>query len=253
MFNIAINTFREITRNKFLYLILVFALVFIVFSISLWALSLGNEWKVIVDFWLAMIEIFGLVGVLFVWSQLLFNEIEWKTIFLILSKPIKRSDFILGKFVWFSMTIFLIIFLQSILFLWVLFVQWIEINSLILFSLLFSFLKLEILLSIVLFFSTFMSNMLTIIVSVLIYFISHSLTLVLDMVQRTKNIIAVYASKFVALIFPPLEAINIKDYIGSFRDFSFLYLVSNTAYSLVYIVLIMSFTVLIFNRKKFEG
>ncbi len=253
MFNIAINTFREITRNKFLYLILVFALVFIIFSISLWALSLWNEWKVIVDFWLAMIEIFGLVWVLFVWSQLLFNEIEWKTIFLILSKPIKRSEFILGKFIGFSMTIFLIILLQSLLFLGVLLFQWIEINTLILFSLLYSFLKLEILLSIVLFFSTFMSNMLTIIVSVLIYFISHSLTLMLDMIQRTQNVIAIYASKILVLIFPPLEAINIKDYIGSFKDFSALYLVSNTFYSLLYIALIMTFSVLIFNRKKFEG
>jgi len=253
MFNIAINTFREITRNKFLYLILVFALVFIVFSISLWALSLWNEWKVIVDFWLAMIEIFWLVWVLFVWSQLLFNEIEGKTIFLILSKPIKRSEFMLGKFLGFSMTILLIIILQSLLFLWILLLQWIDINLLILFSLLFTFLKLEILLSIVLFFSTFMSNMLTIVVSVLVYFISHSLTLLLDMVQRTQNIIAIYASKTLVLIFPPLEAINIKDFIGSFRDFSALYLLSNTIYSLFYIIIIITFSVLIFNRKKFEG
>ena len=253
MFNIAINTFREVTRNKFLYLILVFALVFIIFSVSLWALSLGNEWKVIVDFWLAMIEIFWLVWVLFVWSQLLFNEIEGKTIFLILSKPIKRSEFILGKFLGFSMTIFLIVFLQSLVFLWVLLVQWIQIDTLILSSLVFSFLKLEILLSIVLFFSTFMSNMLTIIVSVLVYFVSHSLTLVLDMVRRTQNEIAIYASKWLTLVFPPLEAINIKDFIGSFRDFSAVYLLSNMAYSFFYIVVIMFFAVVIFNRKKFEG
>jgi len=64
-----------------------------------------------------MIEIFGLIGVLFVGSQLLFKEVEGKTIFLILSKPIKRQDFILGKFFGFSATIFLIVFLQAILYL----------------------------------------------------------------------------------------------------------------------------------------
>ena len=90
MLNIALNTFKEIVRNKFLYLILFFAFVFIIFSIALWQLTIWDDNKIIVDFWLAMIEIFWLVSVLFVWSQLLFNEIEWKTIFLILSKPIKR-------------------------------------------------------------------------------------------------------------------------------------------------------------------
>jgi len=64
-----------------------------------------------------MIEIFGIIGVLFVGSQLLFKEVEGKTIFLILSKPIKRRDFILGKFFGFSGTILLIIFLQAALYL----------------------------------------------------------------------------------------------------------------------------------------
>lgn len=64
-----------------------------------------------------MIEIFGLIGVLFVGSQLLFKEVEGKTIFLILSKPIKRQDFMLGKFFGFSGTIGLIVLFQSILYL----------------------------------------------------------------------------------------------------------------------------------------
>ena len=109
MLNIAKNTFKEIVRNRFLYLILFFAFVFIIFSLALGKLTIGQSEKVIVDFGLGMIEIFGLIGVLFVGSQLLFKEVEGKTIFLILSKPIKRQDFILGKFFGFSATIFLII------------------------------------------------------------------------------------------------------------------------------------------------
>ena len=61
MLNIALNTFKEIVRNKFLYLILFFAFVFIIFSVALWQLTLWDDNKVIVDFWLAMIEIFWLV------------------------------------------------------------------------------------------------------------------------------------------------------------------------------------------------
>ncbi len=253
MFNIATNTFKEIVRNKFLYLILFFAFVFIVFSISLWKLTIWDDQKIIVDFWLAMIEIFWIVGVLFVWSQLLFKEIEWKTIFLILSKPIKRYEFIVGKFLGFSGTIFLIILLQSILFLAVLIMKDIAIDYLIVWSLIFTFFKLEILLWIVFFLSTFMSNMLTILVALMVYFLSHSFSLLLTMAERTKNEIVVYFTQGLQLIFPPLEALNIKDVIGNFREFSINFFIFNSFYSIVYLAIILVLTVLIFERKKFES
>jgi len=253
MLNIALNTFREITRNKFLYLIVFFAFVFIIFSLSLWKLTIWDDSKIVVDFWLAMIEIFWFLSVLFVWSQLLFKEIEWKTIFLILSKPIKRYEFIVWKFLWFSLCILAIIALQAILFLGVIFIKDIEITKLILFSLFFTFLKLEILLSFVFFFSTFMSNMLTIIVSVMIYFISHSFSLLLDLIWATKNVLMINAIKILQLIFPPFEALNIKDVIWSFTDFKALYFIFNTFYSIAYLFLIIIFTILIFNKKKFEN
>lgn len=253
MWNIALNTFKEIVRNKFLYLILVFAFLFIIFSLSLWKLTIWEDQKVITDFGIAMIEIFGFIGVLFVGSQLLFKEIEGKTIFLILSKPIKRYEFILWKFFWFSLVIFLITFLQSILYLIVLYFKWIEIESLILFSLLFIFLKLIILIAIVLFFSTFMSNMLTIIVSMMIYFISHSFSLLLDLILRTQIVFLEFFVKILQLLFPPFEAINFKDYIGSFVQFETTFFMQNIVYSVVYLGLVLFFTVLIFNKKKFEN
>lgn len=253
MFNIAANTFREIVRNKFLYLILFFAFVFIVFSLALGKLTIGDDQKIIVDFGLAMIEIFWLVWVLFVWSQLLFKEIEWKTIFLILSKPIKRYEFILWKFLGFSGTVLLIVLLQSILFLWVLFTKWIAFDSLILWSLLFTFFKLEILLSIVFFLSTFMSNMLTILVALMVYFLSHSFSLLLTMAERTKSEIVVNVTQWVQLLFPPMEALNTKDVIWTFSDFSVSFFLLNSLYSIIYLALILVVTVLIFDRKKFEA
>lgn len=253
MLNIALNTFKEIVRNKFLYLILVFAFLFIIFSISLGKLTIWEDQKVVTDFWIAMIEIFGFVWVLFVWSQLLFKEIEWKTIFLILSKPIKRYEFILGKFFGFSLIIFLITFLQSILYLIVLYFKAIEIESLIVFSLIFIFLKLIILVWIVLFLSTFMSNILTIIVSIMIYLVSHSFSLLLDLVLRTKIIFLEFWTKLLQLLFPPFEALNTKDYIGSFAKFDISFFLQNIAYSLVYLALTLFFTILIFNKKKFEN
>lgn len=253
MLNIALNTFREITRNKFFYLIIFFAFVFILFSVSLWKLTIWDDSKIIVDFGLAMIEIFWFLSVLFIWSQLLFKEIEGKTIFLILSKPIKRKEFIIWKFFGFSICIFLIILLQSILFFTVLYLKDISISFLIPWSLIFTFFKLEILLAMVFFFSTFIWNMLTILVSVMVYFISHSFSLLLDLVWRTENALAIGSVKIFQLLFPPFESLNIKDVIWSFTDFKPLFFLFNTGYSITYLFIIIVFTVLIFNKKKFEN
>lgn len=253
MINIALNTFKEIIRNKFLYLIIFFALVFIISSLALGKLTIGDDNKVIIDFGLAMIEIFSFISVLFVGSQLLFKEVEGKTIFLILSKPINRYEFIIWKFLGFSMVIFLVVLFQSLLYIGVLLFKSIQIDYLIVWALFFTFLKLEILLAIVLFLSTFMSNILTILVSVMFYFIAHSFSTIIDLVVRLHNQVLVYLIKFLQVLFPPFEAINLKDSIWSFSNFPLSYLVWNTFYSLFYLALILFFTVLIFNRKNFEN
>lgn len=253
MLNIAKNTFKEIVRNRFLYLILFFAFVFIIFSLALWKLTISNtENKVIVDFGLAMIEIFGLIWVLFVGSQLLFKEVEGKTIFLILSKPIKRQDFILGKFFGFSATIALIIAFQAILFLGVLFLKGIDVSYLILWALFFTFLKLEILLAIVFFFSTFMSNIMTIMVSLMCYLIAHSFSTLLDMFARMWDLMLFRAIQGLQLLFPPMQALNIKDVIGGFSDFPIQFFLFNSFYSLLYITLILFFATRIFTKRNFE-
>ena len=234
-------------------MIIFFAFVFILFSIVLGTLTIWDDKKIITDFWLSMIEIFGILWVLFVGSQLLFKEVEGKTIFLILSKPIKRYEFILGKFLGFSATTFLIILLQSILYLWVLYFKEIEITHLIIFSLFFIFLKLESLLALVFFFSSFMSNMITILVSILFYIAWHSFSLLLELVHRTKNEIIIKSVQALQSIFPPFEALNIKNFIWWITDFSTKYYLFNTAYSIVYLIIILYFTILIFNRKKFEN
>ena len=251
MLNIALNTFKEIVRNRFLYLIVFFACVFIIFSLALWELTIGESERVIVDFGLGMIEIFGIIGVLFVGSQLLFKEIEGKTIFLILSKPIKREDFLLGKYFWFSWAIFLIVFFQALVFLLLLLFSGIQLTPLILWSLFFTFLKLEILLGIVFFLSTFMSHIMTIMISLMIYLISHSFSLVLDLFSRLQEN-AFLAVQTIQLLFPPLQALNTKDVIGSFSDFGLEYFLFNSIYAMVYIMIVLFFAVQIFSRKTFE-
>ena len=95
--SIAANTFRETIRNKILYAILAFALFVIGMTFFLADLSVGDFTRIIVDVGLAAIHVFGVIMAVFLGITLVSNEVDRKTIYLILSKPVRRFEFILGK------------------------------------------------------------------------------------------------------------------------------------------------------------
>jgi len=95
---IALNTFREAIRNRILYLLLVFAVLMISFSQILSLLTVGSEEKIIKDFGLASIDVFGVLTSVFIGVGLVSREIERRTVYTLLAKPIHRFEFVLGKF-----------------------------------------------------------------------------------------------------------------------------------------------------------
>lgn len=253
MFNISYNTFKELTRNKVLYLILFFAILLIIFSLALASLSMGQTEKIVLDFWLAMIEIFWLVSVIFIWSQLIFKEIDGKTIYLILSKPISRYEFILWKFIWFAMILACIIFFQSVFFVLLLWYSKFAITSIVLWSIFFIYIKLLVLFTIILFFSTFISSILSILLTIIVYIISHWITSILDMANHGNNYAIKTIWKVLYVIFPNFEALNIKETIMSPIVVSSSYIALNLSYAIIYSIIILGFTIIIFNRKTFEN
>jgi Cu-processing system permease protein len=96
---IALNTYREAVRQKILYTLVFFCIVLILFSFLLGQLSLGADTKVIKDMGLASVMVFGSLISIFMGIGLVFKEIERRTIYTILSKPVSRTEFIVGKFV----------------------------------------------------------------------------------------------------------------------------------------------------------
>jgi hypothetical protein len=93
----------------------------------------------------------------------------------------------------------------------------------------------------------------TIMVSLMVYIISHSFSLILDLFVKFQDSIMLQAVRIFQVIFPPMQALNIKDVIGSFTEFSMRFFMYNTVYSLLYILIILFFTIQIFSRKTFEG
>jgi ABC-2 type transport system permease protein len=95
---IALNTFREAIRDRILYLILAVALVLIALARFVSMLTVGSEIKIVKDLGLSAISIFGLLTTVFVGVSLVFKEIERRTIFTLLAQPVKRWQFVVGKY-----------------------------------------------------------------------------------------------------------------------------------------------------------
>ena len=95
---IARNAFREAVRDRVLYNLILFVLLLIAGAIFLGELSAGQESKIIVDLGLSAMLLFGAFIAIFVGVGLVYKEIERRTLYAILSKPIGRGQFLLGKY-----------------------------------------------------------------------------------------------------------------------------------------------------------
>ncbi len=102
---IARNTFRENIRDRILYNLILFALIMIASSIALGQLTLGHEDKVIVDLGLTCISVFGTLIAIFIGISLVYKELEKRTIYVLLAKPVSRGEFIFGKFAGLTLTL----------------------------------------------------------------------------------------------------------------------------------------------------
>ncbi len=114
VFSIARNTFREAVRDRVLYNLVLFALVLIASAIFLGELSGGQETKIIIDLGLSSILLFGLFIAIFVGVGLVYKEIERRTLYAILSKPIGRGEFLLGKYLGLCLTLLVNVIVMGI-------------------------------------------------------------------------------------------------------------------------------------------
>lgn len=98
VYAIALNTYREAVRDRVLHGVLGAAIFVLCFTLALAELSLGERARVVTDLGLASISLFSVIVAVFLGSSLLYKEIERKTLYVILPKPLRRSEFLVGKF-----------------------------------------------------------------------------------------------------------------------------------------------------------
>ena len=102
---IAWHVFKESVRDRVLYAIGAFALLLVGASIAIGQITAGQDLKIIKDLGLATIEIAGVLMAVFIGVGLVAREIERRSIFGLLAKPVPRWEFVIGKFLGLVLTL----------------------------------------------------------------------------------------------------------------------------------------------------
>lgn len=113
---LAANTLREAVRNKLLYAILVVSVLMLAASVVISTLSYVEGTRIMQDIGLASIRLFATGTAIFLGINLLHREVDRRTIFTILSKPISRTEFLLGKYLGLVLTTWLLLVCMGVAF-----------------------------------------------------------------------------------------------------------------------------------------
>jgi ABC-type transport system involved in multi-copper enzyme maturation permease subunit len=103
--SIARNTFKECVRDKVLYNLVIFAVLIITSSLILGTITIGDVKQIIINLGLSTLSIFGTLISIFIGIQLVYKEIDKKTVYSLLSKPVARYEFVLGKYLGLTWTL----------------------------------------------------------------------------------------------------------------------------------------------------
>jgi ABC-type transport system involved in multi-copper enzyme maturation permease subunit len=248
---IALNTFREAIRDRVLYLLFFFAAVALVFSRLLAMLTVGDKVKIIKDVGLGSISLFGMLMAILIGTGLVYKEIDKKTIFTLISKPIHRWQFLLGKFFGLVLTLFIMILLMSFIFLVILFLNTSKIEGRLLLAVLFIFIELVLITAVAIFFSCFSTPILSSLFSVSFYLIGHFSWGLQTLIQKTKPGPTKVLMQGIYALLPDLENFNFKTEVvyGLTVDPKFYFY--SAIYGLVYTSFVLVLATIIFRKRDF--
>lgn len=249
--SIGLNTFRETLREKLLYNLLIFALLMIGSSILLSRLTLGDANRLILDLGLASINLFGVIIAIFVGIGLVSKEIDKKTIYTIVSKPVPRYEFLLGKYLGLCITLLTNTVIMVAGLLIVLKIMLVPIELVLFQSLLLIFIELLVITAVALLFSTFTSSTLSAIFTLAIFVIGH---LSADLKTLGEKLDSVSRGVLTGLyyIMPNLERFNLKGHVIHRLDVGAQDMTLIVCYGLAYATLMLTVAAMIFQRRDFQ-
>jgi len=249
---IAVNTFREAIRDRVLYSLIFFALLMIGSSALLGTLTIGEQVKVIKDLGLASISIFGLFIAIFVGIGLVYKEIERRTIYTIIAKPIQRYEFLVGKYLGLVLTLLVEVTVMALGF--SIFVTLYEgfFDPALLKAILLTLFELMVVTAIAVLFSSFSTPALSGMFTLGCYVIGHLTEDLRNFGAASNNIAAERLTQFLYYLLPNLENFNVRGKVVHQIPVSGEYMAFAILYGLLYLSLLLLVATMIFQSRDFK-
>jgi ABC-type transport system involved in multi-copper enzyme maturation permease subunit len=249
---ITLNTFREAVRDRILYAILIFALVMLAGSTILVTISVGGEVKIIKDLGLTSISIFGTLIAIFLGIGLVSKEIERRTVYTIITKPIHRYQFILGKYLGLVLTLLVNVAVMALGLLGLAYL-WEGVSSLRLFlAVLFIFLELMLVTALALLFSAFSSPTLSAIFTLSLFVAGHLSGDLRLFAARFGGAASKLLAETLYFLLPNLSRLNFKDQAVHGFGFDAGTTALSFSYAIFYIAMLVLASMAIFERRDFR-
>jgi len=251
---IATNTFREAVRDRVLYNLIAFALLISGAAILVGQISIGIERLVVVNLGLTAVSLFGMVIAIFIGIGLVSKEIEKRTLYTVLSRPVQRWEFIVGKFFGLAGTLVVNTFFMAVgVFAALLYVSrsFQRADGWILVALYFIILQFLMMTAMTLLFSSFSTPLLSAVFAFSLFVIgsfAEDLRGFAAMVQGVPGWLATGA----AYLVPNFSSLNVISSVAHQQPVTGQLILSNSVYALVYTGMALCGAVLIFERRNLK-
>ncbi|MBW4669699.1 MAG: ABC transporter permease [Cyanomargarita calcarea GSE-NOS-MK-12-04C] len=251
---ISINVFREAVRDRILYIIGFYGIILIAALRLLPQFAAATEDKMFLDFGLAVMSTLGLIVAVFVGAGLVNKEIEKRTLLVLISKPVSRSEFITGKYLGLSSVLAVMVAAMTGIYLVLLQIGKIAYSTpSILFAAIFLFLQLSLIAAVAISLGAFTSSLLATALTFAVYLMGNITQDLVQLGRLGRNPGFEHLTQGLYLILPDLSRLDLKNdaVYGLAALPNSTTLIGSAVYAILYSVLLLAIAILIFSRREF--
>lgn len=256
IYAIALNTFREASRRRVIWGIVMGVVGFNAFGIALGELSLYEQARVARDVGLAGISIFGCVTAMVLGVSLLYNEVQRRTIHTILAKPLRRSEFVVGKYMGMAATLTVLVVLFGLVMTGLLALQDVPLTRALIQGVVLAYVEVLLVAAVAIFFSAVSSPFLSGMFTFLVFFLGRITPEIRIFIETTESPVIRVALRGALYLVPDLHLFSVSgstvdgSYVSVHGDFvSWGYVGTGVGYGLLYITTLLVLAALIFSRR----
>jgi len=249
---IARNTFKEGVRDRLFFAIGIFAVVVLGSSLLIGPLSLGEQVRITQDVGLAAISIMSFMIAILVGTSIVHREVDKRTIYTVISKPVERWQFIVGKFLGLAATVSLLVCGMTVLLVLINLGVAGNLDPQILVAVFLTWMELLLLTALSVLMSTLASPILGAIFSLLLYVIGHASADIKELAVKFGSGAIRAAADIVYYAVPNLEYLNVRSKVTHGVDIDLAYVAFASSYALLYSLSFLIIAVLVFERKEFR-